>query len=113
MKKMKLKKGDLVMIITGKDRGKRATIEKVLPRERKIIVSGVNLAKHHLKPSRKNPHGGIMDKLAPIDSSNAVIICPRCSHPSRIGYKIVQPAKEGLKRIRICKKCQESVAQNV
>ena len=111
---MRLKKGDTVLIISGKDRGKRGTIEKVLPKERKILVTGVNLAKLHLKPSRKNPHGGIMNKIAPIDVSNAILVCPHCSKPSRVSYKLpVSPeaSQDGTKKkkTRICRKCQEGL----
>ena len=105
---MKFRKGDTVLIIAGKDRGKRAVIEKSFPKRNKIVVTGVNIAKHHLKPSRKNPHGGIMDKLAPIDASNAVICCPHCSQPTRLGAKIIESDKR-KKKMRICKKCQESL----
>lgn len=101
---MKFKKGDNVLIIVGKSRGKRGVIEKSFPKENKIVVSGINIAKHHLKPSRKNPHGGIVDKLSPIDTSNIVMICPRCGKPTRIGYRIADK-----KKMRICRKCQESV----
>lgn len=110
---MKLKKGDNVLIIAGKDKGRRGAIEKSYLKKGKIAVTGVNIAKHHLKPSRKNPHGGIMDKLAPIDVSNVVIVCPRCGKPARIGYKFTAPEKDGTvgsaKKLRICKKCQESL----
>lgn len=114
---MKIKKGDNVLIITGKDNGKRGTVEKAIPRDNKVTVTGVNIAKHHLKPSRKNPHGGIMDKLAPIDVSNVVLVCPHCGKPSRVGYRVVdkeqKSAKGGLadnrKKTRICKKCKESL----
>ncbi|KKQ18205.1 MAG: 50S ribosomal protein L24 [Berkelbacteria bacterium GW2011_GWA1_36_9] len=102
---MKLKKGDTVLIIAGKDKGKRANIEKSVPQKNKIVVTGVNISKHHLKSTRKNPHGGIMDKLAPIDVSNAILVCPHCSKPSRIGYKIIQD-KNTKKKARICKSCQ-------
>lgn len=104
---MKLKKGDAVLVISGKDRGKHGSIEKVIPKENKIVITGVNLAKHHLKPSRKNPHGGIMDKLAPLDASNAILVCPHCSRATRIGYKVITENNR-RKKIRICKKCQES-----
>lgn len=107
---MKLKKGDKVMIISGKDSGKQGTIEKTLPKFNKIVVSGINMSKRHLKPSKKNPHGGIVDKLAPIESSNAVLICPRCSKLSKVGYKIVsEKENQKTKKIRICKKCKESL----
>lgn len=102
---MKLKKGDMVLIIAGKDRGKRGNIEKSIPQKNKIMVTGVNISKHHLKPTRKNPQGGIMDKLAAIDASNAILVCPHCGKPARIGYKI-NPGQEKTKKARICKSCQ-------
>jgi len=109
---MRLKKGDTVLIISGKDRGKRGVIEKVLPKEGKILVAGVNLAKLHLKPSRKNPHGGIINKVVPIDASNAVLVCSHCSQPSKVSYKLpVSPSQGGTekKKTRICRKCQEGL----
>lgn len=101
---LKLKKGDQVLIITGKDRGRRGAIEKVLSRQNKIIVTGVNIAKRHLKPSRKNPHGGIISQPSPMDASNVLIVCPRCDRPTRIGYRILKE-----KKMRLCRKCQESL----
>ncbi|MFA6493164.1 MAG: 50S ribosomal protein L24 [Patescibacteria group bacterium] len=103
---MKLKKGDTVLIISGKDKGKQGTIEKAIPSKNKIVVTGVNIAKHHLKPTRKNPHGGIMDKLAPINVSNAVIFCPHCSKPARVGYKVSKTQEGKNQKSRICKSCQ-------
>ena len=92
------------MIISGKDLGKQGIIEKVITKENKVVVIGINLAKHHLKPSRKNPHGGIIDKLVPMHVSNVMIVCPRCGRPTRIGYKLTKE-----KKIRICRKCKESL----
>lgn len=102
--KIKIKKGDNVMIISGKDRGKKGVVEKVIPKIGKITVIGINITKHHLKPSRKNPHGGIVDKLAPIDISNCLIVCPRCNRPTRVSYKLTNKQKS-----RICRHCQESL----
>lgn len=113
---LKIKKGDNVLVNTGKDAGKHGVIESVFVKNGKIIVTGVNRVKKHLKPSRKNPQGGIIDKLAPIDSSNVALICPRCNKATRVGYKIIKndkkDSKDIKKKIRICKKCNESVDQN-
>lgn len=98
---MKIKKSDNIIVICGKDKGKMAPVQKVMPKENKLIVTGVNIAKHHLKPSRKNAHGGILDMPAPIHVSNVALICPHCSKPVRIAYKITGKNKE-----RICRKCQ-------
>lgn len=97
---MKIKKDDNVFIISGKDKGKTGLVQKVLPKENKIIVTGVNISKRHLKPSKKNPHGGIIDMSAPLSVSNALISCPHCSRPTKVTYKITDIAKE-----RICRKC--------
>lgn len=98
---MLIKKGDNVMVISGKARGKISNVEKVLVKENKIIVTGVNICKKHLKPSRKNPHGGILDMAKPISVSNVMLYCPHCSKPVRIGHKITEKSKE-----RICIKCK-------
>lgn len=108
---MKFKKGDQILVIAGKDQSKRGTIEKVLVKENRLVVSGVNLAKKHLKPSRKNPRGGIIEKPLSIDASNVIMVCPRCNRPARLGYKIIENKDKKIK-MRICKKCNESVERN-
>ncbi len=101
---MKIKRNDTVIIKIGKDQGKTGKVEKVLPKIGKIVVKGVNINKKHAKPTRGNPQGGIIDINSPIHISNAALVCPRCSKPTRVGYKIADNVK-----IRICKKCRESV----
>lgn len=98
---MKIKQGDNVMVISGKDKGKVALVERVLTKNNKVLVTGVAMAKHHLKPSTKNPHGGIINMPAPIASSNVMLVCPHCGKPVRIAYRIGTDMKE-----RICRKCQ-------
>jgi len=98
---VKIKQGDNVMIISGKDRGKTGIIERVFMKESKVLVPGVAIAKHHLKPSKKNPHGGIIDMPSPIASSNVMLVCPHCGKPVRVAHKVSETAKE-----RICRKCQ-------
>ena len=108
---MKIKKGDNIMVIAGKENGKRGPVEKVFPKLEKVLITGTNLSKHHLKPSRKSPHGGIIDKPTPINISNVILICPRCGKPTRVGYKTAVDTtdKTKTKKMRICKKCNESV----
>lgn len=74
---MKIKKGDTVKIIAGKDRGKTGTIVKILPKINKVIISGLNLSKKHLRPSRKTPQGGIIDRAMPIHISNICASTPQ------------------------------------
>ncbi len=102
---MKIKKDDTVLVICGKDRGKTGKVEKVLPQKNKIVVSGVNKLKKHVKPSSKNPQGGIIQFDAPLDISNVMLLCSRCDRTTRVGYRIL---KDGTKQ-RICKKCKEAV----
>jgi large subunit ribosomal protein L24 len=102
---MKIKKGDRVKIITGKDKGKIGKVEKVIRAKGKALVDGVNVYRKHLKPrGEKNP-GGIVDISKPIDVSNVVLICPNCNKPTKIGYAI---DKKGGKT-RICKKCKKGI----
>ena len=103
---MKIKKGDLVIIQSGKDKGKTGKVSRAIPEKNKIVVAGLNVHKKHSKPSRKNSRGGIVDIHAPINVSNVLIICPRCSKTTRVSYKISEKSK-----MRICKKCNEVLDQ--
>ncbi|MEW5907834.1 MAG: 50S ribosomal protein L24 [Patescibacteria group bacterium] len=103
---MKLKRGDTVKIISGKDRGKTGKIIRVLPPKNKIIVEGVNVRKKHSKPKRQGQKGQIIQMAMPIDVSNAILICPSCSKQTRIGKKTIG----GVKKIRFCKKCKAELA---
>ena len=97
---MKIKKGDRVRVLTGKDRGKEGVVMRALPSKGTVIVDGVNVAKKHQKPTRVTMQGGIIDKDMPIDVSNVAILCPK-DGPTRVGYKV---AADGTKA-RICRKC--------
>jgi large subunit ribosomal protein L24 len=96
---MKLKAGDKVMVVTGKDAGKESRISRALPKKGKVIVEGVNTVKKHQKPRGQTLQGGIIDKDMPIDVSNVMIICPDCG-PTRVGHRIDDKGKH-----RICRKC--------
>jgi large subunit ribosomal protein L24 len=111
--KMKVKKGDLVQIITGKDRGKRGRVIEARPSERRVIVENLNVAKRHTKPrpirdsSRMGGAqilpGGIMDKPAPVPVSNVMVVCPTGGLPTRFGI-VEKEAKGGVVRVRVCKR---------
>lgn len=101
---MKIKKNDNVMILAGKDKGKTGIVEKVFPIDGRLVVKGVALAKKHIKPSKKNPQGGIIDINLKIDGSNAMIVCPACGKPTKVAFKT-----SDKKKIRICKKCSQSL----
>ena len=107
---MHIKKDDLIQIISGEDKGKQGRVLKVLPNEQRIIVEGVNFAKHHTKPSQKLQQGGIIEKEAPISASNAMVVCPKCSQLTKTGMKEVKDeTKNKVSRIRFCKKCGEMI----
>ncbi|HET9771724.1 MAG TPA: 50S ribosomal protein L24 [Acidimicrobiia bacterium] len=101
---MKLKKGDRVKVIAGKDVGKDGVIMRVLPEKNKVIVEGVNIAKKHQRPTRATMQGGIIDKDMPIHASNVALICGSCG-ATRLGYRF----DDAGKKIRICRKCKADV----
>ena len=101
---MKIKKGDNVLVLAGNDKGKAAKILKAFPKERKILVEGVNLKKRHVKPRKEGEQGQVIPVPMPLDISNVKIICPKCGKPTRIGYKI-----EKDRKFRVCKKCSSEI----
>jgi large subunit ribosomal protein L24 len=98
---LKIKKGDKVKVLTGKDRGKTGNVTRVLPAAGKVIVDGVNVAKKHQKATRATMQGGIIDKDMPLPVANVMLVCVSCGKPTRVGYKI---DGDGTK-VRVCKKC--------
>lgn len=105
---MKVKKGDSVLIIAGKDKGRTGKIIKALPKELKILVEGMNIKKKHVKPKREGEKGQIVSISAPVDLSNVKLVCPKCGKATRIGYTIEKNDKEKIKN-RICKKCKQVI----
>ena len=97
---MKIRKGDTVRVLTGKDRGKEGEVMRAIPEQGKVIVDGVNIAKKHQKPLNATMQGGIIDKDMPIPVANVALICDSCG-PTRVGYRI---DPDGTKS-RVCKKC--------
>jgi large subunit ribosomal protein L24 len=105
---MKIHKNDNVIVIAGNARGKSGKVLKVFSDNGRVIVEGVNIIKRHSRPSQKNPHGGIVQKEAPITRDNVMLVCPKCSKPTRIGRKAVTDSTSGKTRMmRICRKCEE------
>jgi len=103
MVKFKVKKGDQVMIIAGRERGKTGDISRVEPGKSRVYVEKLNLVKRHQKPSAKFKHGGIIEKEAPIHISNVMILCAKCKGPVRVGRRVLEDGT----RVRFCKKCNE------
>jgi len=102
---MKIKKGDKVIMMAGKDRGKDGKVLRALPATRKVVVEGLNLIKKHQKPRQQGEKGQLVEIPRAVDASNVRVICPACSKPTRIGYQI---SKDGKKN-RICKKCKQQL----
>lgn len=109
---MKFKKGDNVLIIAGKDKGRTGKIMKSLPKELKVLVEGINLKKKHVRPKREGEKGQVVQIPAPMDISNMKVICPKCGKATRVGYNIEKPASPsqgGDIKSRICKKCKSQI----
>jgi large subunit ribosomal protein L24 len=101
---MKLKKGDTVIIATGKDRGKQGQVERVLLKEGKVFIPGLNLYKKHKKSQGENKPGEILTLNRPYDVSKLSLICPKCKQPTRVGYKWIDD-----KKVRVCRKCNADI----
>ncbi len=101
----KIKKGDRVIVTTGRDKGKKGDVIKVFPKENRAIVSGVNTAKRHTKQSQTNPQGGIQSKDLPINLSNLAHVDPKTGGPTRIGWKVLGDGR----RVRFAKKSGEVI----
>ncbi|HHW39839.1 MAG TPA: 50S ribosomal protein L24 [Syntrophomonadaceae bacterium] len=102
--KVHVRKGDTVLVLTGKNAGKRGKVLQVFPSAQRVIVEGVNVVKRHSRPTRSLPQGGIIEKEAPIASSNVMLVCTKCNQPTRIAKKLVDN-----KYYRACKKCGEII----
>ncbi len=97
---MKIKKNDQVLVISGKDKGRKGKVLQAFPKEKKLLIEGINLRKKHLRPKRTGEKGQIIEIPGRIDISNVKLICPRCGKAVRVGYKIINE-----KKFRVCKKC--------
>jgi len=101
---MKLKKGDLVKIVLGKDKGKTGKIEKVLPKIEKVLVTGINQYKRHLKARAQGQSSEIVTITKPLAGSSVALVCPHCKLQTRVGFRI-----EKNDKIRICRKCEKKI----
>jgi len=101
---MKIKKGDTVLIISGKDKGRTGKVARALPKERAILIEGINLKKKHVKPKREGEKGQVVDVPAMLNTSNVKLICPKCGKAARVGYNVAGDVKK-----RICKKCKQEI----
>jgi large subunit ribosomal protein L24 len=100
-----VKRGDTVEVITGKYRGKRGKVLRVIPKHGRIIVEGVMVAKRHMKPTEKMPAGGIVEKEMPFVAGKAMLVCTRCGRAVRFGHRVLE---DGAK-VRVCRHCGEII----
>jgi len=100
---MKIRKGDKIMVTSGKDKGRNGVVERVYSKQDKVLITGINQYKKHIKKSEKAPQGGVVEVPRPIDIAKIIIVCPKCGKPSRIGISV-----EKKKKVRVCKKCKST-----
>lgn len=101
---MKIKKDDNVIVISGKDRGRKAKVVRALPKENKVVLEKLNIIKKHKKPRKQGEKGQVVEISAPMHVSNVKLICTKCSKSTRVGFKIFKN-----KKFRICKKCSAEI----
>lgn len=101
---MRIKKDDKIKIISGKDLGKEGKVLHTLKKEGRIVVEGINLIKKHTRPKKEGEKGQRVEIPASLDVSNAMLVCPKCSKPTRVGYSL-----SGDKKTRVCKKCKKEI----
>ncbi len=102
---MKIKKDDMVLVIAGKDKGKKGKVRFAHPKEQRVMVEGVNFIKKHSKAKGATKQAGIIDLEAPLHVSDVMLLCSKCTKPSRVGYKRLEDGK----RVRICRVCREVI----
>lgn len=107
--KMNIKKGDTVLVTTGKDKGKQGTVSRAMPQINKVVVEGLNMVKKHVKPQGQTSQGGVIDKAMPIQVSNTMLICSECKQPTRVAHER-RIIAEKERSVRVCKKCHKVIA---
>ena len=104
MNKMSIKKDDVVVVLSGKDKGKQGKVLEVQPKAGKVIVEKVNVVSRHTKPRKQGEQGGRINKEGTINVSNVMLVCPKCNKATRVGHAVV-----GDKKVRVCKKCGKNI----
>jgi large subunit ribosomal protein L24 len=105
MNSLSVRKDDVVVILSGKDKGRKGKVLSTLPKDNKVVVEGINVTKRHTKPRKRTDPGGIIEKECPIYASKVMRVCPKCQKPTRGGYNVTE---DGTKS-RVCKKCGELI----
>ncbi len=104
-KKYHIKKNDTVMVTAGKEKGKTGKVLRILPKKDRAVVEKVNFIKRHTRPGPHSRQGGIIEKESPIHISNLMVVCGKCTDPTRVGRRILEDGN----RVRYCKKCDEII----
>jgi len=108
--KMNIKKGDTVLIIAGKDKGKDGVVSRAMPQVSKIIVEGHNIVKKHIRPQGQTRQGGVIEKAMPLHVSNVMLKCTECNEPTRVAHdRRPMGTDQKLRSVRVCKKCQKVI----
>ena len=101
---MNVKKGDTVIVLSGKDKGKQGKVLGTVPSEAKVVVEGINMVTCHVKPRKQGEEGGIIQRETPIYASKVMLVCPKCGKPTRVGHTVIDGEK-----VRACKKCGAAI----
>ncbi|OGD00139.1 50S ribosomal protein L24 [Candidatus Amesbacteria bacterium RIFCSPHIGHO2_01_FULL_47_34] len=102
--KLKIKKGDTVVVSIGKDKGRQGKVERIILKEAKVLLPGINQYKKHRKPQGESRPGEILTLDRPLPVANLALICPKCKQPTRVGYRF-----DGAKKLRVCRKCEQDI----
>ncbi|OGO39513.1 MAG: 50S ribosomal protein L24 [Chloroflexi bacterium RBG_16_57_8] len=102
---MKIRKEDTVLVIAGKDRGKKGKVRFAHPDDGRLVVEGINMIKKHMKAIRQVRQAGIIEREASVDVSNVMLLCNKCNHPTRVGFRILQDGS----KVRVCRVCHEVI----
>lgn len=101
----RIQRDDLVEVRAGKDRGRRGQVRQVLPQRGRVIVTGVNMIKRHMRPTQMGAPAGIIEREAPLQESNVAVVCPNCDRPARVGFRM---RADGVKT-RVCRRCDGNI----
>ena len=102
---MKIRKDDTVVVVTGKDRGKKGKVRFAYPKDERLLVEGVNFIKRHTRASGQVRQAGIIEREAPVHVSSVMLLCGRCNHPARVGFRFLEDGK----KVRFCRSCGEVI----
>ena len=102
---MKIRKNDTVLVIAGKDRGKKGKVRSAYPKDGRLLVDGINFIKRHTRATKQIRQAGIIEREAPIHVSNVMLLCSRCNHPTRVGSQILTDGR----KVRVCRSCGEVI----